>query len=77
VVGSEECALEVGVDVVGGECDELAPTPKHLAEQVVGIEPIGEVSDEPYRWSDGVGTLFLEAEHGRRALREVVKAGTK
>jgi hypothetical protein len=45
---------QVGEDVIGGECDDLAPTPKHLAEQVVGIKHVGEV-----------GTLFLEVEHGR------------
>jgi hypothetical protein len=31
-VGSGEYAIEVGEDVVGGECNELAPTSKHLAE---------------------------------------------
>jgi hypothetical protein len=35
------------------------------------------VGDEPYRWSTGVGMLFLEAEYGRRARWEVVKARTK
>lgn len=76
-VASGEDALEVGEDVIGGECDELAPTPIHLAEQVVGIEPVGEVDDEPYRWSVGVGTLLHEVEHGRRARREVVEARTE
>ena len=58
-VGTGEDALKVSEDVVGGEGDELAPTPKHPAEQVVGVESVGEVGDEPYRWSGGVGTLFL------------------
>ena len=48
MVASGEDALEVGEDVIGRECDELSPTPIHLAEQVVGIEPVGEVDDEPY-----------------------------
>ena len=60
MVASREDALEVREDVMGGECDELAPTPIHLAEQVVGIEPVGEVDDEPYHWSVGVGTLLHE-----------------
>ena len=76
-VASGEDALEVGEDVIGRECDELAPTPIHLAEQVVGIEPVGEVDDEPYHWSVGVGTLLHEVEHGRRARREVVEARTE
>ena len=76
-VGGGEDAFHVGEDVVGGECDELAPTPKHLAEQVVRIEPVGEVGDEPYHRSVGVGTMFVEAEHDRRARREVGKARTE
>ena len=50
--------------VVGGECDELAPTPKHLAK------PVGEVGNKPCRHRGGVGTQFLEAEHDRRARTE-------
>ena len=64
VVGGED-AIEVYEDVAGGECDELAPTPKHLAEELVRIESVGEVCDEPYRRSGGVWTHFLQSEHHR------------
>ena len=40
VAGGED-VIEVREDVVGGESDELAPTPKHLAEEVVRIESVG------------------------------------
>ena len=76
-VGGGEDAVQVGEDVVGCECDELAPTPKHLAEQIVGIEPVGEVGDEPLRQRVGVGTQFLEGEHDGRARWEVGKARTE
>ena len=34
--------VEVGEDVVGGERDELASTPKYLAEEVVSVIGVGE-----------------------------------
>jgi hypothetical protein len=34
VHGGED-VVEVGEDVVGGECDELASTPEHLAEEKI------------------------------------------
>ena len=39
--------IHICEDVVGCECDELAPTPKHLPEQVERIEPVVEGGDEP------------------------------
>ena len=70
-------AVEVGEDVVGGECDELASTPEHTAEQVVRIKPICEVGDEAYHRSSGVAAMFLQTEHHRRPHQEVVKARTE
>jgi hypothetical protein len=37
VHGGED-VVEVGEDIVGGECDELASTLVHLAEEVVGVD---------------------------------------
>ena len=76
VAGGEDI-VEVREDVVGGECDELTPSPKHLAEEVVRIESVGEVGDEPYRRSGGVWTHFLQLKHHRRARREVSEARTE
>ena len=76
VTGGED-AIEVREDVVGGECDELAPTPKHFAEKAVRIESVGEVGDEPYRRSGGVCTHFLQSKHHRRARREVGETRTE
>ena len=42
-----EGTVEVREDVVHGECDELASTPKNTAEEVVGIEGVGEPHEEP------------------------------
>ena len=72
-----EDARHVGEEVVRGESDELLPTKKHLAEQVVGIEAVGEDGAVACRRRAGMGTQFLEAKHPRRARREVVKARTE
>ena len=66
---------EVREDVVVRECDELAPTPIHLAEEMVSVEQVGE--------GDGVADhkravaviVLLKPEHAWRARREVTVAG--
>ena len=67
--------IEVGVDVVVRECDELAPTPKHLPEEMVSVEAVGEgdvVADDVFV----VAVVeVLDVEHLRRAPREVAVAG--
>ena len=66
-------AVEVGEDVVGRECAELAPTPIHLAESIVSISGVGEGDVEAdYVLLVAVRTvlLALELEHGQRARRE-------
>jgi hypothetical protein len=55
----------------------LAPTPKHLAEQVVRVKPVGEVDDDPDQWSGVVVAMLVDAEHGRQARWEVVKSRMK
>ena len=66
-----EDVTEVRVDVEVRECDELAPIPKHLPEEVVSVEAVGEgdvVADD-----DTVVAVMelLELEHARRAQREM------
>ena len=72
-VGGGEGVVEVGVDVVGGEGDELAPTPKDLAEEEEVVEGVCEASKEPNHKAS-VTNLF-HAEHDRRAWWEVAVAG--
>ena len=70
-----EGGSEVGVDVVVGERDELAPTPKDLPEEKVCVEGVGE-GDEVADDVVGVALIvLLEPEHARRARREVAVAG--
>ena len=67
---------DVGVlreHVVGGESDELAATPKHPAEEVEGVECVGEVGKESNHHP--VLDDLLDAEHRWRSPREVVVAG--
>ena len=59
--------------VVGGESDELAATPKHPAEEVEGVECVGEVGKESNHHP--ILDDLLEAEHHWRSPREVVVAG--
>ena len=68
-----EGAVEVGEDVVHGECNELASTPKNTAEEVVGVEGVGEPHDEPD--SIAIVTDLFDSKHDRRAPREVAVAG--
>ena len=73
-MGGED-GVEVGVDVVVCECDELAPTPKHLPEEMEGVEPIPE-GDEQADDAAGVAVVVvLEPEHAGRARGEVFVAG--
>ena len=71
VVRAGEDEVEVGVHVVGGECDKLAPTPEHLTEEKGRISRVSEGDDE----ADGdivvALVLVVEVEHARRARREV------
>ena len=69
---------DVGVlreHVVGGESDELAATPKHPAEEVEGVECVGEVGKESNHHP--VLDDLLDAEHRWRSPREVVVAGSE
>ena len=70
-----EDVAEVHVDVEVRECDEIAPIPKHLPEEVVSVEAVGEGDVE----ADDVAAVavveLLELEHLRRARREVAVAG--
>ena len=59
--------------VVGGESDELGATPKHPAEEVEGIECVGEVGKESNHHP--VLDNLLDMEHPWRSPREVVVAG--
>ena len=70
-----EDVVEVGEDVVGRECDELASTPKHLAEETVSVEGVGEGDDEADDEAVVSVVVLLQTEHVRRARREVAVAG--
>ena len=59
-------------DVVGGESDELAPTPKHAAEEVEGVEGVGEVGKDSNHHP--VLDNLLDAEHRWRSPWEVAVA---
>ena len=65
IVGSGEGVVEVGEDVVGGEGDELAPTPEDFAEEEVGVEAVGEASSEANHKAS-IGKNLLHKEHHRR-----------
>ena len=70
-----EDGFEVHVDVVVRECDELAPTPKHLPEEIVSIEVVGEgdvAADDVFV---AASVVLLEPKHAQRAPREVAVAG--
>ena len=72
-VHAVEDEVEVGEVVVGRECDELTPTPKHLAEEIVSISGIGEgdvEADDVVVVAVLAVVLALELEHGWRARRE-------
>ena len=55
--------------VVGGENDELGATPKRPAEEVEGVECVGEVGKESNHHP--VLDDLLDAEHRWRSPREV------
>ena len=63
---------EVRVDVEVGECDELASNPKHLPEEVVSVEAVGEVDVEAD--DETVVVELLDPEHARGALGKVAVA---
>jgi hypothetical protein len=76
MVGGREDAVQVGEFVVSGEGGELADAPVRSAEEVEGVERVGEVSkDCPDSYAAGA-TNFLHAESERRA-REVFIAAPK
>ena len=56
--------------VVGGESDELRVTPKHPAEEVEGVECVGEVGKESNHYP--VLDDLLDTEYPWRSSREVV-----
>ena len=67
---------DVGVlrePVVGGESDELGATPKHPAEEVEGVECVGEVGKKSNLHP--ILDDLLDMEHLWRYSREVVVAG--
>ena len=74
VVGGED-VVEVGEDFVGGESYKLTPTPKHSAEEVEGIEGVGECSEEPIHIAVVIDLLNMELSW--RATGEVAVAGRK
>ena len=74
VAGGED-AVDVGVDVEGGERDVLASTPKDLPEEEVGVETVGEVGDQRSRRTTRVGSVLFNMEHDRGARWEVGVAG--
>jgi hypothetical protein len=39
--------MEIGEDVIGCECDELASTQKHLPKKVESVVGVGEADGEP------------------------------
>ena len=63
-----EDAVDVGVDVEGGEQDVLASSPKDFPEEEVRIETIGEVGDQRSRRTPRVGSVLLNVEHDRGAV---------
>ena len=69
--------LDVGEDIVRREGYELAATPKDMAEEVVGIESVGEVGEKSSRGRTSVGMRLLQSEPNGRARWEVAKAGTE
>jgi hypothetical protein len=75
-VPSGEDALEVGEDVVGGECDELSALPIAVAEEVECVEWVGEANKEGEYEPAAVTDLLEEVNHSC-ASWEVGKAGVK
>ena len=72
--------MEVGEDIVHREQGELASTPEHLAEEVVGVIVVDqgeEETDAEVGVAVGTVELLLDLEHGWSAEREVAVAGGK
>jgi hypothetical protein len=64
-IGGREDTVQVGEAVVHGEGDELTAAPERSAEEVEGIERVGEVSkDLPDSYAMGA-TNFLHVEPER------------
>ena len=61
--------------VVGGESDELAAISKHPAEEVEGVECVGEVGKESNHHP--ILDDLLDTGHPWRSPREVVVVGCK
>ena len=76
-VDGGEDVVEVGPNVVGGERDELASTPIHSAEEVVGVVVVDEGDEQADDEVVVAVVLPLDLEHGRSAGREVAVAGAK
>ena len=74
VLGGED-VFEAGEDVVGGESNKLTPTPNHSAEEVEGVEGVGECSEECNHNAIVIELLIME--HPWRAPGEVGVAGQK
>jgi hypothetical protein len=69
VVGGREDAVQVGESVVRGEGNELAAALERLAEEVEGVERVGEVSkDRPDSYA-AMARNFLHTEPERRSPR--------
>ena len=65
--GGEEVVV-LREPVVGGESDELGATPKHPAEEVEGVECVGEVDKERNHHpilDDLLAVLHLDIAHTR------------
>jgi hypothetical protein len=59
-IGGREDVVEVGEDVVHGEGDELAAALERSAEEVEGVERVGEVSkDRPDPYAAGPRTSSM------------------
>ena len=74
VVLWHEDGLDVGVEVVGREEDGLTANPEDLAEEIMGVERVGE-GDRKQMEDAATVTVLVEAKHDRRARWEVGKSG--
>jgi hypothetical protein len=64
-VGGREDVVEVGEDVVHGEGNELAAAPERSAEELEGVEQVGEVSkDRPDSYAMGARTSSMQNMSG-------------
>uniref|UniRef100_M8BNU6 Uncharacterized protein n=1 Tax=Aegilops tauschii TaxID=37682 RepID=M8BNU6_AEGTA len=70
--GGEDVAV-LHEDVVGGESDELAATPKHATKEVEGVEGVGEVGKDSNHHP--ILDDLLDAEHRWRSPWEVAVIG--